>query len=492
MMAQRPSNTRVSQVINPGLDRRIPVGLVNVVIGKDGSWMGYMKDNKFYELGTDASVVEAKKEKDIEEQKEKDAAALRDLEQSDPFYSMFKDLQLGVTIDPQTGKMMVMDADKGETFLYVNPSAPSNPLYVPSFNPKNKSVTPDVDVEPFTNFSKLRDKMITDASKIPGGTDALFDKMLSNGLISPETYRKRDISAADFNAGLLYAVRKFTIETVDNYQLKGIKTPVNFIDYLDRGLGRSKPTTKTSYDMVVTKRQDAANDADQFFMANIGRNATKEEEDAYYKLLRDAEKKAIASTTTKYDAEGNPVGSTRTGELLSATDKTLLLGKVAGKSITGSDVSTLLSYGGKASQDVDSVLSYAKKYGVVLTKEQAMNYVANNFKKGQDLEASKAKILQIAKSQPQYAGIADKISDTVSVQDIAGNYMWQKSQILELSADSIDVFDKDIQDGLTGNMTMTDFNKKLRQNPMWAKTKNAREEAANYATDILKSFGLMA
>ena len=334
--------------------------------------------------------------------------------------------------------------------------------------------------------------MIADASKIPGGTDALFDKLLSNGLISSETHKKKDISAADFNTGLLYAVRKFTIETVDNYQLKGIKTPVNFSDYLTQGLARTKPTTKTSYDMIVTKRQDAANDADQLFMANLGRNATKEEEDAYYKLIRDAEKKAILSTTTKYDAEGNPVGRTQTGELLSETDKTLILGKVAGKSISGSNIDTLLSYGGKASQDVDSVLSYAKKYGVVLTKEQAMNYVASNFKKGQDLEASKAKILQIAKSLPQYAGIADKISDTVSVQDIAGNYMWQKSQILELSADSIDVFDKDVQDGLTGNMTMTDFNKKLRQNPIWAKTKNAKEEAANYATDILKSFGLMA
>jgi hypothetical protein len=486
-MAQRPSNTRVSQVINPGLDRRIPFGVVNVVIGEDGSWMGYMKDNKFYELGTDASVVDAKEKKTIEKQRQEEQKALREREQTDPFYSMFNDMKLGVTVDPQTGKMMVVDSDRNETFLYVGPSVTdANSRYTSGLD------TSDTDVDGLTNFDKFRNKIITNSARTPGGTDALFDKMLSNGLISPETYKKRDVSAADFNAGLLYAARKFTIETVDNYQLKGIKTPVNFLDYLDRGLGRSKPTTKTSYDMVVTKRQDAADDADQFFMANIGRNATKEEEDAYYKLLRDAEKKAIASTTTKYDAEGNPVGSTRTGELLSATDKALLLGKVAGKSITGSDVSTLLSYGGKASQDVDSVLSYAKKYGVVLTKEQAMNYVANNFKKGQDLEASKAKILQIAKSQPQYAGIADKISDTVSVQDIAGNYMWQKAQILELSADSIDVFDKDIQDGLTGNMTMTDFNKKLRQNPMWAKTKNAREEAANYATDILKSFGLMA
>jgi hypothetical protein len=485
-MAQRPSKSRISQVINPGIDKRIPFGIVDTVIGEDGSLLGYMKNNKFYELGTDAATVDAEEKKAVQKQEKaiEDARVLR--EQTDPLFAPLNDMSLGVTIDPQTGKMMVMNADKGEVFLYVGPSieSPASPYMAGS-----KTSNTDVTFE--TNFDKVRNKMIADSAKIPGGTDALFDKLLSNGLISSETHKKKDISAADFNTGLLYAVRKFTIETVDNYQLKGIKTPVNFTDYLTQGLARTKPTSKTSYDMIVTKRQDAANDADQFFMANIGRNATKEEEDAYYKLLRDAEKKAIQSTTTRYDADGNQIGSTQTGELLSATDKTLLLGKVAGKSISGSDVSTLLSYGGKASQDVDSVLSYAKKYGVVLTKEQAMNYVANNFKKGQDLEASKAKILQIAKSLPQYAGIADKISDTVSVQDIAGNYMWQKSQILELSADSIDVFDKDIQDGLTGNMTMTDFNKKLRQNPIWANTKNAKEEAANYATDILKSFGLM-
>jgi hypothetical protein len=485
-MAQRPSKSRISQVINPGIDKRIPFGIVDTVIGEDGSLLGYMKNNKFYELGTDAATVDAEEKKAVQKQEKaiEDARVLR--EQTDPLFAPLNDMSLGVTIDPQTGKMMVMNADKGEVFLYVGPSieSPASPYMAGS-----KTSNTDVTFE--TNFDKVRNKMIADASKIPGGTDALFDKLLSNGLISSETHKKKDISAADFNTGLLYAVRKFTIETVDNYQLKGIKTPVNFTDYLTQGLARTKPTSKTSYDMIVTKRQDAADDADQFFMANIGRNATKEEEDAYYKLLRDAEKKAIQSTTTKYDADGNQIGNIQTGELLSATDKTLLLGKVAGKSISGSDVSTLLSYGGKASQDVDSVLSYAKKYGVVLTKEQAMNYVANNFKKGQDLEASKAKILQIAKSLPQYAGIADKISDTVSVQDIAGNYMWQKSQILELSADSIDVFDKDIQDGLTGNMTMTDFNKKLRQNPIWANTKNAKEEAANYATDILKSFGLM-
>ena len=227
-------------------------------------------------------------------------------------------------------------------------------------------------------------------------------------------------------------------------------------------------------------------------MANVGRNATKEEENAYYELLRDAEKKAIQSTTTKYDAEGNRMGSTQTGELMSDVDKTLLLGKVAGKAIQNSDINTLLSAGGSSAKDVNSILSYANNYGVVLTKEQAMSYVANNFKKGQNVDATKAKILQIAKSQPQYAAISDKITNDVSVKELASNYIYQKAQTLELNMDAIDVFDKDIQDGLTGNLSMTDFNKRLRKNPAWANTKNAKEEAANYATDILKSFGLMA
>jgi hypothetical protein len=487
MMAQRPPKSRISQVINPGIDKRIPFGIVNTVIGEDGSLLGYMKNDKFYELGTDASVVDAEEKKAVEKKEKaaEDARILR--EQTDPFFAPFNDKKLNISVDPDSGKMAARDGDGKENFIYVGPSSIDS-----RYTSISDSIsTKDTDIEVSTDFDKVRNKILTDASRVPGGTQALFDRLFKSGGLSKETYNSLNVSAPDFNASLLYSVRKFTIETVDNYRLKNVKTPVNFNDYIANNLSPAKPTSRTTYDAIVTKRQDAANDADQFFMANIGRNATKEEEDAYYKLLRDAEKKAISSTTTKYDAEGNQIGRTQTGELLSETDKTLLLGKVAGKSISGSDVSTLLSYGGKASQDVDSVLSYAKKYGVVLTKEQAMNYVASNFKKGQDLEASKAKILQIAKSLPQYAGIADKISDTVSVQDIAGNYMWQKSQILELSADSIDVFDKDIQDGLTGNMTMTDFNKKLRQNPIWANTKNAKEEAANYATDILKSFGLM-
>jgi hypothetical protein len=489
-MAEQPKNSRIIQAINFGVDKRIPLGVVNQVVDKNtGNLIGYMRGDKFYELNTDAAVVDANVVKEAESLAEAEAKSAESLAQRDPFLKPFTDMKLGVTIDPQTGKTMVMN-DDGEVFIYVGPGA-QKPGPRGSFL-KTKDMPRDTEVEVQNDFDIIRKKMINDATAIPGGMDTLFERLYRGGLLSEETYKSKNISADDFNKGLLYAVRKFSIETVDNYTISGIKKPVEFTDYLSTGFKPAKPTSKTAYDAVVTKRQDAAEDADQFFMANVGRNATKEEENAYYELLRDAEKKAVQSTTTRYDAEGNRIGSTQTGDLMSDVDKTLLLGKVAGKAIQGSDINTLLSAGGSAAKDVNSILSYAKNYGVVLTKEQAMSYVSNNFKKGQNVDATKAKILQIAKSQPQYAAIADKISNDVSVKELAGNYIYQKAQTLELNMDAIDVFDKDIQDGLTGNLSMTDFNKRLRKNPAWANTKNAKEEAANYATDILKSFGLMA
>lgn len=492
-MAKKPDNSRVVQVINFGVDKRIPLGVVNQVIDKKtGNLIGYMRGDKFYELNTDAAEVDAEVAMNKAEKEQDAFFEQKKKEQEDPFLKPFTDMKLGVTVDPQSGKTMVMN-DKGEVFIYVGPSsARKEPSVVLKSGFQDKPAGVDTDIEVLNDFEAIRKKMLVDATATPGGIDALFDKLNKTGLISKETYNKRDISAEDFNKGLLYAVRKFSIETVDKYVIKGDKKPVNFTDYLSTGFVAAKPTSKTAYDSIVTKRQDAAEDADQFFMANLGRNATKEEENAYYELLREAEKKAIQATVTKYDAEGNRLGSTQTGELMSELDKTLLLGKVAGKAIAGSDIDTLLKAGGSTAKDVNSILSYAKNYGVVITKEQAMSYVANNFKKGQNVDATKAKILQIAKSQPQYAAIADKISNDVSVKELAGNYIYQKAQTLELNMDAIDVFDKDIQDGLTGNLSMTDFNKRLRQNPAWANTKNAKEEAANYATDILKSFGLMA
>ena len=59
-MAERPTNTRTANVINPGFDKRIPLGFVDIVIDNEtNQWVGFIKDGKFYNLGD--KVVETTK-----------------------------------------------------------------------------------------------------------------------------------------------------------------------------------------------------------------------------------------------------------------------------------------------------------------------------------------------------------------------------------------------------------------------------------------------
>lgn len=53
-MATRPDNTYIDQVINPGIDKNIPVGFVDVVYDRSGKAVGFMRDGAFYELGAKA------------------------------------------------------------------------------------------------------------------------------------------------------------------------------------------------------------------------------------------------------------------------------------------------------------------------------------------------------------------------------------------------------------------------------------------------------
>ena len=51
-MANRPSDSRVINVINWGIDKRIPLGFVDTVVDKEtGNLIGFMQDGEFYELG---------------------------------------------------------------------------------------------------------------------------------------------------------------------------------------------------------------------------------------------------------------------------------------------------------------------------------------------------------------------------------------------------------------------------------------------------------
>ena len=343
-------------------------------------------------------------------------------------------------------------------------------------------------VEIRASYNEIEKKILQDANSKPGGMQALFDKLYKSGLIKKQTYDTKAIETSDFTTGLMYALREYSKKVTRDYEVSGIKDPITFDDYLDKQFTPAGP--KVEYSSVTTTRDTAASDLDRFFMQYLGIGASKEQHDEYYKQLRALEKKAVKTYTTTESSQNVA------GEFIDDLDRAELMRKVAGKALDGSDIDTIIKGGAGAAQDVNAVISNARKYGIKLSNKDALSYVANELNLGQgDMKKVNAKILAVAKST--YGNLADTLSDEVSLRDLSSNYIYNMAEVLELNPQDIDALDPTIQtalknNGNKGTMNLTDFDRMLRNDPRWATTKNAREEASKYAYEVLKDFGLMA
>ena len=394
-----------------------------------------------------------------------------------------------VDTDPDTGKSVIRSdsqswKDAGQEHLFWVGKNKGFQSKLPGFS--STELTTDVQIS--AGYNKLEKLILEDAQKQPGGLQALFDRMLKAGLISKETYNSKSTTNNDFTANLLYALREFSKKTVRDYELTGIKNPMSFDEYLDKEFTPEGP--RVSYDSVTTTRDTAASDLDRFFMQYLGTGASKQQHDEYYKQLRALEKKAIKTTTTTETSQNVA------GEFINDLDKAEIMRKVAGKALEGTDIDTVLKGGAGAAQAVNGVIAYARSYGVNINNKDALNYVANELKLGQgDLKKVNAKILAISKAT--YSNLSDVLTEDVNLKELSSNYIYNMGRILEISPDSIDALDPTIQtalknNGNKGTMNLTDFDRMLRNDPRWAKTTNAREEASKYALEVLKDFGLMA
>lgn len=354
--------------------------------------------------------------------------------------------------------------------------------------PGFSSTTQDTKVEVGATFNDIEKKILQDANSKPGGMQALFDRLNRTGLLDKNTYNSLSTESNNFTKGLMYALREYSKKVARDYEIKGIKEPITFDEYMDKEFNPAGP--KVEYSSVTTTRDTAASDLNRFFMEYLGTGASKEQHDEYYKQLRALEKKAVKVRTSTENSENVA------GEFIDDLDRAELMRKVAGKALDGSDIDTILKGGAGAAQAVNSVISNARNYGIKLSNQDALGYVANELKLGQgDLKKVNAKILSVAKST--YGNLYDVLSDEVSLKDLSSNYIYNMAETLELNPKDIDALDPTIQvalknNGNKGTMNLTDFNRLLRNDPRWARTRNAKQEASNYALEVLKDFGLMA
>ncbi len=406
---------------------------------------------------------------------------------------------LSVTVDPNNGNSWVSGAEgDSQVQQYIYISEESRPTEIVGGKLRRSGSSSKPYTPSTSDFDAIRKRIIEEAISSPRGLKGLFDDLRGAGLRIPNNdYNRLDTTSVSFGQALSSALQRHTKAMVNDLEINKNTNPKSFFQYVredlkDSGIG----DPEVDYNEYVTKRDEADSDLNRFFMDYLGRNASDEELNKYYKELRALEKKNAQVTTTKNTDSGG-TSKVTTGEYQLDTEDILQLQrKIAGKALDGSDIDVVLKGGSKAAQDVNSTLAYAKRYGVTLTNKDALNYVANSYKNN-DKDTSKinAKILAISKAT--YSNLADVLSEDVSLNDLSANYKYTMRQVLEIPESQVDTLNPTIQlalknNGNKGAMNLTDFERVLKQDPRWGYTSNALETAAGYANSILRNFGLIA
>jgi len=383
--------------------------------------------------------------------------------------------------------------DQVPQYIYIGPET-RTPLFM-----KEKAGQLASDYTPSTSdFDAVRRRIIQDSIKSPRGLKGLFDDLRGAGLrITKKDYDRLDTTSESFGRSLAYALQKHTKAMVNDLEQNKNINPKPFFNYLQEDLksaGLGGP--EVSYSEYATKKDEADSDLNRFFVEYVGRGASEEELNRYYKELRALEKKNAKVTTTK-DTDSGGTSQVTTGEYqLDAEDILQLQRSIAGKALDGSDIDVVLKGGSKAAQDVNSVLAYAKKYGITLSNKDALKYVSTSYRNN-DKDTSKINAKLLAISKATYSNLSDILSEDVDLDDLSANYKYTMRQILEIPENQIDVLNPTIQmalknNGNKGAMNLTEFERALKQDPRWGDTSNARETAARYANSILRNFGLIA
>lgn len=97
-----------------------------------------------------------------------------------------------------------------------------------------------------------------------------------------------------------------------------------------------------------------------------------------------------------------------------------------------------------------------------------------------------------------FPSLAEKIKGGINLKTLADPYIQSMSDLLEIPATSIDLFDPKIRsalsytmpDGSVGTKSIYDFERDLRKDSRWQYTEKARKEVAGATMQVLRDFGL--
>jgi hypothetical protein len=314
----------------------------------------------------------------------------------------------------------------------------------------------------YTSIAQARAAYVKAYASTPEQVAALKKQLVASGYAT-----NADINSDTWYTKLDDAIVGYTTHTVQTAQFNGAKQPdlpTEFLKIKRTGAGNG------SSGIQHTTRGTAKQAIDAYANDFLGRSATPEEADAYYKDLIKAE--TAGGTSGVVSAE-----------------VTMIAANTLRKSLKGTNVDDLLknASGSAVATDISDLQQTAAKYGVAMTAADALKYVAAGFGQKDYLAKQEERIKQTAIAlHPQ---LKDHFLAGGTYKDIADQYKYAKQSKLGVVIDN-SANDNDIADAIAKGMSITDFKTALQSKPEWRKSPEAHDMVNSFINNIAQTWGL--
>lgn len=157
---------------------------------------------------------------------------------------------------------------------------------------------------------------------------------------------------------------------------------------------------------------------------------------------------------------------------------------------------------GQAATLENMIRGSANDYGVTISDSQVGKLLQGALNGTYTEDSLQDYVRDMARSK--YPGLAKYLEQGFTTRQVAEPYIQSYSNILEQNAETVQLNDPTIQKALQGlapnkpnqtdaqAMTLYEFERGLRKDPRWRKTKNARESMTNAALSVLQDWGIYA
>jgi hypothetical protein len=547
-MATRPENTRVQNVFNPGIDKRMPAGFVDQVTDKEtGKLVGFIKDGKFYNLGE--KVEEKPKAKKADSVKDlnfkikqaeiridKNEDELFGYQESSTEYKEIKDSILRdkaeiKRLKPRLDTAKKIESDKKETKEFKKEKSSYDEKVADAR--KEIQIAKDTDGDVAAAEEKL--KQITLAEPSARDSSKPFDPMTgrapefgakptppaTGGTPSAPSTGGAGAGAGGAGAGGPIVPKKTKAQRREEALDVAAEQDFTLPETIFKNVPSLNAILKRSVneEWTPSKIRKAIRD-DVWFKQN-----SKEIKARYVQLFNYRDlvatgqatgstdyEKQIADLTRKLENKARSIGSDaasdpdalrRTAENMYLTNQGIedsmtidflaasirpVAGMIGGKVTEG--------YSGEALTNYKTLVKTARENGFQISdilpgganEQQVLSGIASGTIDINRVAQDARKLA--AQGQPQY--VRDLLSQGYNLSQVFKPYRQTMATILEIGdPDQIDLNDPLLRSAITdkGDMNLYDFKKALRQDNRWQYTAQAKEDVSTAALQVLRDFG---